>query len=126
MEGYEENGEKVEPYTRFGGAYARHTGADPFMLPPSWMAKQAAVDATVPLNFVTTNDIIGGNSGSPVVNTRGEVIGLIFDGNIQSLGGNFAYDDSRGRAVCVDSRALVEAMRSIYGAGKVADELMGK
>ncbi len=131
IKGYEEDGKPIPAYTTMGGAFDKakeRKGDKQFVLPESWHKAKAGggLKLDTPYNFVCTADIIGGNSGSPVVNTKGEVIGLIFDGNIQSLGGNFAYDDGRGRAVCVDSRALVEAMRSIYSAGKVADELMGK
>jgi len=125
VEGYEENGEKVVPYTRIGGAFARQTGADPFMLPPSWMSKQATLDANVPFNFVTSNDIIGGNSGSPVVNKDAQVVGLIFDGNIQSLGGDYAFDPAVNRAVAVDSRAIMYALEQIYGAADLVRELRG-
>ena len=79
----------------------------------------------MPMNFVCCADIIGGNSGSPVVNTKGEVIGLIFDGNIQSLPGAFAYDMTQNRAVAVDSRALIEGLRVVYGAERVVKELLG-
>lgn len=129
IKGYEEDGQKIPAYTTIGGAFDKakeRAGDKQFELPASWIKNKDKMKLDTPYNFVCTADIIGGNSGSPVVNTKGEVIGLIFDGNIQSLGGSFAYDDKQGRAVCVDSRALVEAMRSVYGAGKVADELMGK
>jgi S1-C subfamily serine protease len=79
----------------------------------------------VPFDFVTTNDIVGGNSGSPVVNRKGEVVGLVFDGNIQSLPGYFVYDGSVNRTVSVDVRAIIAALRHVYGAGALADEMIG-
>jgi hypothetical protein len=87
------------------------------------MTHKSKVHAATPLNFVSAPDIIGGNSGSPVINRAGEVVGIIFDGNIQSLPWNFVYDDRQGRAVSVDSRGIIEALRDIYGATRVADEL---
>ena len=78
----------------------------------------------VPFNFVHTPDIIGGNSGSPVVDTKGEFVGIIFDGNLHSLVGDFAYDDTQARAVSVDSRAIMEALRNVYGANALVEELL--
>ncbi len=121
--GYRENGHQVAPVTNFAGAYAHATGRDPFKLPASWMHAQSAVNGSTNLDFVSTNDIIGGNSGSPVIGKNGDAIGLIFDGNIQSLGGDFGYDGSQNRAVAVDVTAITEALRNIYHADRLAKEL---
>jgi hypothetical protein len=123
LKGYEENGNKVNPLTNMGGAFNRHTGAEPFALPKTWLDAKSKINLETPFNLATTNDIIGGNSGSPMVNKNGEVVGLIFDGNIQSLGGDYGFDESVNRAVAVHSAALVEALDKIYGAKRVADEL---
>ena len=128
VKGYEENGKAIPFDTNIGGAYqhaAEHGDKPPYNLPESWMKSKPKLDLKTPLNFVSTADIIGGNSGSPTVNKKGEVVGIIFDGNIESLPWNFAYSDAQGRAVSVDSRGIQEALRKIYGAGALADELMG-
>jgi hypothetical protein len=129
VKGYEENGKKVSPLTTFEGAFKHaeeHLNKEPFVLPRKWLDARGRMDLQTPFNFVCTADIIGGNSGSPVVNREGEVIGLIFDGNIQSLTADFLYTDQQGRAVAVHSRAIVEALRKVYEAGMLADELTGK
>jgi hypothetical protein len=128
VKGYQENGRSIPFDTDMGGAYqhaAEHNNQPPYKLPESWMQSKSKLDLKTPLNFVSTADIIGGNSGSPTVNKKGEVVGIIFDGNIQSLPWNFAYSDVQGRAVSVDSRGIQEALRKIYGASALADELMG-
>jgi hypothetical protein len=121
--GYPENGRTVAPTTNFAGAYAHATGRDPFMLPPRWISAEKSVDPNAQLNFVSTNDIIGGNSGSPVIGRNGEVIGLIFDGNIHSLGGDYGYDGSVNRAVSVDVTGITEALKKIYHADRLVQEL---
>jgi hypothetical protein len=121
--GYEENGHSVAPTTNFAGAYDHATGRDPFKLPPTWMAAEKAVDPAAQLNFTSTNDIIGGNSGSPVIGRSGEVIGLVFDGNLQSLGGDFGYDGSQNRGISVDVTGITEALKKIYHADRLAKEL---
>jgi hypothetical protein len=121
--GYQENGRTIAPVTNFSGAYAHATGRDPFKLPPSWLKAEHAVDGNNNLDFASTNDIIGGNSGSPVIGRNGDAIGLIFDGNIQSLGGDFGYDGSVNRAVAVDVTAITEALKKIYHADRLAKEL---
>lgn len=129
VKGYTEDGHKVTPFTTFGGAFKHaeeHANKEPFNLPKRWLERKDKIDAVVPFNFVSTADIIGGNSGSPVVNKKGEVVGLIFDGNIQSLIADFAFTEEQGRAVAVDSRGIIEALRKVYEAGALADELKGK
>jgi hypothetical protein len=128
VKGYQENGKSIPFATNIGGAYehaAEHNSQTPYGLPDSWMKSKSILDLKTPFNFVSTADIIGGNSGSPTVNKNGEVVGIIFDGNIESLPWNFAFSDVQGRAVSVDSRGIQEALRKIYGAGALADELMG-
>jgi hypothetical protein len=128
VKGYQENGKPIPFATNMGGAYehaAEHNSQPPYNLPESWMKSKPNLDLKTPLNFVATPDIIGGNSGSPTVNKKGEVVGIIFDGNIESLPWNFAFSDVQGRSVSVDSRGIQEALRKIYGATALADELMG-
>jgi len=127
VKGYREEGKFVAPFTTLGGLYSRSAQFNrefPYNLPPRWTAKRTAVNLRTPFNFVSTNDIIGGNSGSPTINKRGELVGLIFDGNIQSLVGNFDYDESVNRAISVDSRGMIEILRKIFGANEVANELL--
>jgi hypothetical protein len=119
-------GKKLPPFTTMGEAYAyaeKHGNQGSYKLPDSWMNAKGKVNGKVPLNFVSTNDIIGGNSGSPVLNKNAEVVGLIFDGNIQMLPGRFQFGDKMNRAVSVDSRAIIEAARSIYNATALVEEL---
>jgi Peptidase S46 len=123
VSGYQEDGRSVAPTTNFAGAYAHATGRDPFKLPDSWLTAEKAVDPNAQLNFVASDDIIGGNSGSPVIGRSGEVIGLIFDGNIQSLGGDFGYDGTLNRAVAVDVTGITEALKHIYHADRLVKEL---
>ena len=124
--GWSEGGRKVPPFTDFAGAFARDTGVDPFALPASWHAAKGKLDLAQRFNFVTDNDIIGGNSGSPVINRNGEIVGLIFDGNIHSLGGAFWFDGRRNRAVAVHSGAILESLTKVYGATDLAREIMGQ
>jgi hypothetical protein len=121
-----EDGTKVPAFTTIGGTFERaaeRAGDPAFELPKSWLDAKARLDGNVPFNFVSTNDIIGGNSGSPIVDADGEVVGLIFDGNLDSLAGDVVFDGTRNRATSVDARGMLEAMRKIYGAGALADEL---
>lgn len=128
VRGYLDAGQPVPPWTTLAGLYrhsAEHDNQPPFQLPPRWLERKDRLDLTTPMNFVSTADIIGGNSGSPVVNRQGELVGLIFDGNIQSLVLDYIYTDAQARAVAVDSRAILEALRKIYDAGELADEIAG-
>ena len=126
VKSYMENGKRVSPFTTLGGLYERATqfkSEFPYNLPQRWLDKKSAVDLKTPFNFVSTDDIIGGNSGSPTINRNAELVGLIFDGNIQSLVGNFIYDESVNRAISVDVRAMREVLRKVFNANEIADEL---
>ena len=124
--GYEENGRRVAPWTTFAGAFRheqRHGRREPWVLPESWHRARERIALDTPLNFVSTADIIGGNSGSPVVNRDGELVGVIFDGNIYSLSFDYAYTDEQARAIAVHAHGMLEALRTIYGAGALVREL---
>ena len=124
------NGTLLQPFTTFGGLYDRADGWGPdaenhsWSLPPRWLARRSALDPRTPLDFITSNDIIGGNSGSPVLNRAGELVGVAFDGNIAVLSGRFYYDPERNRAVAVDGRAILEALAKVYDAPELVRELL--
>ncbi|HEY5838621.1 MAG TPA: S46 family peptidase, partial [Pyrinomonadaceae bacterium] len=127
VKGYLENGKRIAPFTTLGGLYDRSAKFNqkfPYNLPPRWTEKKSAVNLATPFNFVSTDDIIGGNSGSPTINKNGEIVGLIFDGNIQSLIGDFHYDETVNRAISVDVRAMQEILRKLFDANHIADELL--
>ncbi len=119
----EPNGRAVAPFTFTSGLFARATGAEPFALAPSWLAAQPRLNAQTIFNIATTNDIIGGNSGSPLVDREGRVVGAVFDGNIHSLGGEYYYDGALNRTVAVASTVVLEALRTVYGMDRLAAEL---
>jgi Peptidase S46 len=121
--GYSVGGKQIAPMTFVSGLLDRATGAPPFKLPPSWIAAQSSLNLRQPMNFVTSNDIVGGNSGSPVINQHGEVVGLVFDGNIESLGGKYGYDGKVNRAVAVSVGMLREGLAKVYHANRIVDEL---
>ncbi|MCP3161978.1 S46 family peptidase [Myxococcus qinghaiensis] len=123
VKGYMEDGKKVDPVTQMAGTFEHATGEEPFALPPSWLKSEKLLDGATAMNLVTTNDIIGGNSGSPMINKDAEIVGLVFDGNIQSLGGEYGFDESVNRTVAVHSDAIIESLKKIYGANRVLEEL---
>ena len=123
VKGWTYRGVTVEPFTRIGGLYERNTGAEPFNAAEDWLAAENRVNKDTVFDFVSTNDIIGGNSGSPVINARGEVIGAAFDGNIHSLGGSFGYDGELNRTVTVSTAAVTEALRTVYNQPRLLEEL---
>ena len=129
MRGYEQDGKQIPAFTDFAGLYQRsaeHDNKPPFEIPQRWIDKKSALDLSTHFNFVSDADIIGGNSGSPVVNKAGEFAGIIFDGNIQSLVLDCIFSDKQARAVSVDSAAIIEALRKVYDAKALADELESK
>jgi hypothetical protein len=129
LKGWNEDGKDIPAATTLAGAFEKHDehhGKEPFNLPQSWLDARSKLKLSVPFNFCSTADIIGGNSGSPVVNRAGEVVGIIFDGNIHGLILDIAYTEERARAISVASQAIVEALRKIYGAERVANELQGQ
>jgi Peptidase S46 len=127
VRGYEQDGKQIPAFTDFAGLYQRsaeHDNRPPFDLPKRWIDKKASLNLATHFNFVSDPDIIGGNSGSPVVNKANEFVGIIFDGNIQSLVLDCIYTDTQSRAVSVDSAAITEALRKVYDAGPLVDELL--
>jgi len=129
VDGYPYNGTTAPPFTTFYGLYDRaasFSNQPPWDLTPKEAAARDKLDLATPIDFVCTTDIIGGNSGSPVVNRDGELVGLIFDGDIESLAGDFVYDGTKNRAVAVHSAGIIEGLRKIYGVSALADELEGK
>jgi hypothetical protein len=124
---YTENGRPVKPYTDFRGLYVRadeHGMKPPYQYPESWARARSSLNLDTPFDFITTNDIVGGNSGSPVINAKGELVGVAFDGNIHSLPGYFIYDGTVNRTIAVDVRGMIEAMKTVYKADALVSELL--
>jgi hypothetical protein len=130
--GYPANGTQIQPFTTFAGLYDRAWGwgekaeHGAWALPQRWQDRRGALDLATPFNYVHTMDIIGGNSGSPVVDKKGELVGLVFDGNIESLPGRYYYDERINRAVSVDARSITEALAKVYDAHHLVSEINGK
>jgi hypothetical protein len=123
VEGWVEKGQPVPPFTHLDRLYERATGKDPFRLPQVWLDARARLNPQTPFNYVTTHDIVGGNSGSPLVDANGRLVGLAFDGNIHSIAGSYWYDPRLNRAVAVHPAIIMTALREVYGAGELADEI---
>jgi hypothetical protein len=126
VEGWMLDGQMVGPFTHVGGLWTRATGQFPFDLAPKWLAARGKINDDTIFDVTTNNDIIGGNSGSPLINAKAEVIGAVFDGNITSLGGNFGFDDKVNRGISVTTAAVTEALRKVYGATSLVDELLAR
>lgn len=126
VQGWNENGTMVEPFTKLSRAFERATGSDPFRIPDSWQKVKDKLDMNTPFNLSTNNDIVGGNSGSPLINAKGEVVGLLFDGNIHSISGAYWFDTEKNRAIAVHPAIMKEAMSKVYGANALLTELSAK
>ena len=123
VQGWVENGKPVEPFTPLSRLFERATGEDPFAVPESWLKAKSQLDLTTRFNLTTTNDIVGGNSGSALINARGNIVGLVFDGNIHSISGAYWFDAERNRTVAVDTAIIKEALSKVYGAKALVAEL---
>jgi hypothetical protein len=123
VQGWIEDGKPVAPFTQLNRAYERSTGADPFRIPDSWLKARAALDPATPFNLSTNNDIVGGNSGSGLINAKGEIVGLMFDGNIHSISGSYWFDRTKNRSVAVHPAIIRAALTRVYDAGALAHEL---
>jgi Peptidase S46 len=123
VKGWVKDSKEVAPFTTVAGLYARARGYAPLALSEAWLAARRELDPKTPVNFVSTNDIVGGNSGSPVIDHDGTLVGMIFDGNLPSLGGSFWYDEANNRAVAVDSAIILAALEHVYHAQPLVKEL---
>jgi hypothetical protein len=123
VQGWVENGAKIEPFTRLDRAFERATGATPFKIPDSWMRAKAQLDMSTPFCISTSNDIVGGNSGSPLIDASGKIVGLMFDGNIHSIAGRYWFNPENNRAIAVHPAIIHEALEKVYGAKELLAEL---
>jgi hypothetical protein len=126
VQGWNELGRPVAPFTKLATAFERATGAEPFAIPASWQAARSQLDMSTPFNLSTNNDIVGGNSGSPLINTKGDVVGLMFDGNIHSISGSYWFDTEKNRAVAVHPAIMRVALEKVYRAQSLLSELQAK
>lgn len=123
VQGWRERGRQIEPFTRLETAFARATGEAPFAIPASWLARRDRLNPDTPFNLSTNNDIVGGNSGSPLLNAQGEIVGLIFDGNIHSISGSYGFDPIMNRSVAVHPAIMKTALEEVYEADAILREL---
>jgi len=123
VEGWQENGQMVEPFTHLARLFERATGREPFKVPDSWLSVKSTLDMQTRFDLTSNNDIVGGNSGSPLVDVNGHIVGLMFDGNIHSIAGDFWFDEQNNRAVAVDPQIILEALRKVYKADELLAEL---
>ncbi|HEU4778964.1 MAG TPA: S46 family peptidase [Steroidobacteraceae bacterium] len=123
VQGWTENGMPIEPLTRLARVFERATGSEPFRVPDSWQRVKDKLDMTTPFNVSTNSDIVGGNSGSPLINAKGEIVGLLFDGNIHSISGAYWFDTEKNRAIAVHPAIMREALSKVYSADAVLAEL---
>ena len=123
VQGFPEKAKNIPSTTQVSGIYNRATGRHPFALPKKWLKAKKNLDPKMTFNFVSTNDIIGGNSGSPVINRDAEIVGLVFDGNIHSLGGAYGFDETQNRAVSVHGDIILDSLDKVYQAKNIVKEL---
>ena len=126
VRGWVKQGHPVEPFTYMDGLFDRVTGQPPYAIPQAWLDAKAVLDPKTPFNFTTDNDIVGGNSGSPVIDRDGNLVGLAFDGNMESIGGSYWFDDASNRMVAVHPAIMMEALRKVYHLDRIVRELRGE
>jgi hypothetical protein len=123
VQGWREDGREIEPFTHLGRLFERATGQEPFKIPDSWLAAKPTLDMQTRFDLSSNNDIVGGNSGSPLIDVDGRLVGLMFDGNIHSIAGDFWFDPATNRAVAVDPQIIFEGLRKVYKANELLAEL---